>query len=141
MRLAEKISRYGRQNGLVAILEPNYRRNHPDLRDFIKKNGIEKYFRDFGPYARMEDIVESRAELYRLLSLHVWDPERLGFTPPVTVDEAEPDVAIAQEAPARGTPSRKRPLQTDLAKTVRAGLVPVDSVVSAPMPVVNIMER
>jgi hypothetical protein len=128
MPLAEKINLYGRQNGLVAILEANYRRRHPDLRDFIKENDIEKYFRGFAAAARMEEIVDNRAELYRRLAIRIWDPERLGFKLPNVTEDPQQGAAATDNALLETKVVRKRPLQTDVAKMVRAGVLPAGTI-------------
>ncbi len=126
--LAEKISRYGRQNSLVAVLDGTYLRNHPDLRDFIKSNGIEKYFRNFGPKDNIETVVSARAELYRRLCLRIWDLERLGFpAPPATTEVAGTSPPNAEGVGRQAKQPRKRRLQTDVAKMVRAGILPPNS--------------
>jgi Protein of unknown function DUF262/Restriction Enzyme Adenine Methylase Associated/Protein of unknown function (DUF1524) len=131
MPFADKVRRYGRQNSLVAVLEANYRSNHPDLRDFIRANGVERYFRGFAADDTIETIVTVRAELYRLLCLRIWDPQRLGF--PISPDEHTPDEAPPATTNAVKPPpaKRKRPLQTDVAKMVRTGVLPAGSQLTA----------
>lgn len=123
MPFAEKVSRYGRQNSLVAVLDPAYRRNHPDLRDFVKDNGIEKYFRSFGPKDSITTIVTARTELYRLLCLRIWDPHGLGF--PMVPGAPTADTANTGTGPsAQPRPTTpRRALQTAVARMVRAGVL------------------
>lgn len=137
MPLPEKISRYGRQNALVAVLERNYRRNHPDFNDFARSNRVEKLFREFGPNATIEQIVRDRTELYRLLCIRIWNPGDLGFPIDLsdevgadqTVQSDDADETAVPRAPAK--PARRRLLQTDVAKMVRAGIFASGTLLSA----------
>ncbi|MFI1401099.1 DUF262 domain-containing protein [Streptomyces sp. NPDC020681] len=119
--LEVKRRRYARENGLAAILAPEHRKNNPTLRGFIARHGIEPYFREFGKET-MQQTVELRGELYRRLCTHIWNPKRLGFRPaeqPVN----DPDTTTTQAAQPAG-PARSRPLRTDLARMMRASVLP-----------------
>ncbi|WP_307671765.1 DUF262 domain-containing protein [Streptomyces sp. V4I2] len=127
--LETKRHRYARENGLAAILAPDYRKNHPALRRFIADNDIERHFRELG-HATMEQAVETRGELYRRLCLRIWDPRRLGLRPPALRapnSQAPPPAAPTRLAPA----PRRRPLRTDLARMMREGILAADTQLEA----------
>jgi hypothetical protein len=121
--LDEKRRHYARQNGLAAILSPDYRKNrHPALRTFIADNGIESGFREFGANDTLEKVVEVRGELYRRLCERVWAPAALGFPEPPHTPDA---LGVAESAEAR--PARRRALTTNLARMVRANVLAPES--------------
>lgn len=112
--------RYARENALAAILAPDYRKNHPALRAFIARNKIEQHFREFGKET-LKQIIEVRGELYRRLCARIWDPQQLGFQPP---QPPPPPEVTTPAAPQPLVPApRVRPLRTDLARMMRAGIL------------------
>jgi hypothetical protein len=121
--LEKKRTSYARQNILAAILSPGFRTNHPNLKDFVAKNGVDRSFREFGSRDPMRNVAEIRGELYRKLCERIWAPEALGFPAP---PQEQPSADPASTAPGRIrralTPRRRR-LQTDLAKMVRASVL------------------
>lgn len=117
--LEQKRQHYARENGLAAILSPDYRKNrHPQLRKFVAANGIDGQFREFGSSESLAKVVEVRGELYRRLCERIWARTALGFPEPPRVEE---DARASEAAAPR--PARRRPPQTNLAKMVRANVV------------------
>jgi Protein of unknown function DUF262/Protein of unknown function (DUF1524) len=119
----EKVSRYGRQANLTAILTPGHQLNNTFVKDFVADNGIGRLFHDFGPATRMPAVIESRTRLYRALCNRIWSAERLGF-PSAPRDRQhltgqDVPVSIDSSRRARPTPNPR----TDLARLVKAGIV------------------
>ncbi|MGW1886897.1 GmrSD restriction endonuclease domain-containing protein [Streptomyces sp. NPDC001970] len=114
-----KRRRYARENALAAILAPEHRKNNPTLKGFVARHGIESHFREFGNET-IQQIVEIRGELYRRLCTHIWNPQRLGFHPKeqtTNTPASTPHVPPAADA-------RRGALRTDLARLMRAGVLP-----------------
>ncbi|MFD9192317.1 DUF262 domain-containing protein [Streptomyces phaeochromogenes] len=120
--LEAKRHRYARENALAAILAPDYRKNHPALRRFIARDGIERYFRELGNET-MHQAIAIRGELYKRLCQRIWDPHRLGFSTPA----AQPHPGSEPASPGTNrvsAPAARRPLRTDLARMMREGILP-----------------
>jgi uncharacterized protein with ParB-like and HNH nuclease domain len=124
MRFHEKVERYGRQNNLTAILNPGHRKNNTFVRDFVNNNDLGGHFHDFGSDPKMQQVVESRTELYLRLCRTIWNPRRLGLPP---VEQPEPDDAPEQETEAVQRRARPRPTpnpRTAVARLMKRGILP-----------------
>jgi hypothetical protein len=125
----EKIKRYGRQPNLVAILNPDHRRNYTPQRRFIESHGLEKTFRSFGPNPNVVETVRERCKLYTALSERIWDPASLGFgQKPAAVPDAAPRVTEIEPRAGRQPTARKTRSaggNTVLAKMVKAGVIQI----------------
>jgi hypothetical protein len=125
--LDQKRRYYAKENGLAAILSPDYRKNrHPQLRKFIAANGIDSQFREFGSNESLEKVAEVRGELYRRLCEHIWSRTALGFPEPPRAPEA-----AQSPKPTAARPARRRPPQTNLAKMVRANIIAPGTLIEA----------
>jgi hypothetical protein len=127
MRLDEKISRYGRQNVLVGVLNRDYHLNFKSLREFANENQVERFMRPFGEKAPMAEVVEVRQELYLRLCAKIWSIDRIGirassipgFRDPFTTPESP---AASQNKSAM--PVRKKAMpRTDVARMVAGGII------------------
>ena len=121
--LPEKLPLYARQNHLTAVLSSAHGTNNPNLRRFVKDEGLEDVFHTFGITAPMRTLVDARGELYRRLCRRIWGADRLGLGGP------EPDVE-APRAAAAGR-SASKPLATDLGRMVAARVVAAGTVLRA----------
>jgi len=123
MRFHDKVERYGRQNNLTAILNAGHRRNNTFVRDFVNANDLGGHFHDFGPNPKMQQVVESRTELYLRLCKTIWDPKRLGLPP---VERPEPEESPEQEAVPQHVRRRPTPNpRTVIARLMKRGILPV----------------
>ncbi len=128
MPYGEKINRYSRQPSLVAILNPDHRKNNTPLRRFVESHGLQKTFRSFGSDPKIVEMVRERCALYTALSERIWDPTALGFGhKPASTPDVPQRAAEAEPEPPR-KPAARRPAKapggrTVLAKMVRAGVI------------------
>jgi hypothetical protein len=118
----KKITWYRRHNALLAVLSPGYQQRNPALRKFRNSHRLEKLMHDFGPSPSLQEVVETRGQLYHALARHIWDPTKLGLTiPNPTQDEALDAPAQRIPAPPSRTPTSGR--RTGLAALVASGRI------------------
>jgi hypothetical protein len=121
MPLDEKITRYGRQNVLLGILNKDYHATFGKLRKFAKEIQVERYIRPFPSNASMAEVTKVRQELYLRLCGQVWSVERLGIDASRIPGYRDPFSAQIEEAPEELQTTVKP--KTDLARMVSAGIV------------------
>ncbi|MFE0593972.1 DUF262 domain-containing protein [Micromonospora echinospora] len=90
----QKVEWYRGQNHLAASLhEATHQRNKPFTDGVVKRYQLGKLFH---PVRRFDmAAIKLRQQLYERLCEIIWDPKRLGFTPPSTTTVPAPPVPVA----------------------------------------------
>ncbi len=119
----EKVAWYARHTALLAALAPDYERRHPALRRLRTSHGLAGHLRGFGASTPLQKVIETRAELFRLLFQRIWNPETLHLTIPAQSELVSDERSHPTPAPAVARrPSRRR--RTDLAILIANGRIP-----------------
>jgi hypothetical protein len=118
----KKITWYRRHNALLAVLSAGYQQRNPALRKFRNSHRLEKLMHDFGPSPSLQEVVDTRGQLYHALAQHIWNPAKLGLTIPSPPQDDTVDAATQPiPAPPTRTPSSGR--RTGLAALVTDGRI------------------